>query len=120
MSATAIVIDDDPNVIMALSELLKTLDIKIVGKSSTAQEAINEYVKKLPDLVFADLTLEHSDGLFVIKTIRNISNDAKIIVVTGDVSIQTKQELEKLGVMTIVYKPFSSLDIKNAIKNELG
>lgn len=119
MSATAIVIDDDPNVITALSDLLKTLDVKIIGTSSTAQEAITEYVKKLPDLVFTDLTLENSNGFFIIKTIQKISNYAKIIVVTGDVSIRTKQELEKLGITTIVYKPFSSDDIKDAIKKEL-
>ena len=62
MTTTAIVIDDDSDVVLAISELLTTLGIQVVGKASTAQSAIESFTNAVPDLIFTDLTLDHSDG----------------------------------------------------------
>ena len=120
MRVSAIILDDDRNVALALSDLLNSLFIDVVGRESDAQSAIKSFIRNEPDLVFADLSMSHSDGYFVLKTIRSLSSDAKIIIVTGDVSLKTKKELETLGIKSIVYKPFSITDIQNAIKIELG
>lgn len=120
MRVSALIIDDDRNVALALSELLSSLYIDVIGRESDPLSAIHSFIRNEPDLVFADFSMGLSDGFSVLKNIRSVNTDAKIIIITGDVSIETKQTLERLGITNIVYKPFSITDIKNAIKSELG
>ena len=117
MKKTAIVIDDEKNIRMILCKLLEILGIEIAGTGSNGQELVELYLQHNPDFIFTDIMMPQYDGFFGIEKINTSNTDSKIIAVTGDPSLETKQKLEKLGVLSILYKPFSISSIKDIINS---
>ena len=107
MSETAIVIEDDPSVNESLSELLEIMEIKVMGRGFDGKEGVELFNKYNPDYSFIDLSMPYFDGFYAIENIRKQNKDAKVFAVTGDVTLESKQKLVKLGVNGIIYKPYS-------------
>ena len=60
---TAIVIDDDKDIVNFFSEYLEIKDINIIGKGYDGKEAVDLYVKLRPDVIFLDVMMDKFDGL---------------------------------------------------------
>ena len=113
---TAIVIDDDHDIVDVFSDILQILQIKIVGKGYDGKEAVDLYQKFTPNLVILDLMMPHYDGIYALERIREINEDAKIMVVTADTSLDTKAKLERLKPTTIVYKPTNTETVLGIVR----
>ena len=107
MTETAIVIEDDKSVNESLSELLEIMDIKVVGNGFDGREGVDLFRKHDPLYTLIDLSMPQWDGFYTIEKIRESDKAAKIFAVTGDVTMESKQKLENLGVNGIIYKPYS-------------
>lgn len=102
-----LIVDDDIKLCATLSE-----DLNEIGYYThfvtTADEAIN-YLNSSPvDLILLDLKMPNKDGFYVINHIKNNSNDynARIIVLTANVDIDSAIESAKLGVDEFLRKPY--------------
>ena len=113
---TAIVIDDDHDIVDVFSDILQILQIEIVGKGYDGKEAVELYQKFTPDLVILDLMMPHYDGIYALEGIREINADAKIMVVTADTSLATKAKLKELKPTTVVYKPTDTETILGIVR----
>ena len=113
---TAIVIDDDHDIVDVFSDILQILQIETVGKGYDRKEAVELYQKFKPNLVILDLMMPHYDGIYALERIREIDADAKIMVVTADTSLATKAKLEGLKPTTIVYKPTDTETILGIVR----
>jgi len=114
---TAIVIDDDKNIVSLFSELLETVEIKVLGQGYDGYQAVELYKKHKPNIVFIDIMMPKSDGFYAIKKIREIDSKVKIIPVTADMQEETQKKLLELKITTIIYKPFDINEIIKLIKN---
>lgn len=103
---TAIVIDDDKDAVSILSESLQLKGIKVVGTGYDGMEALDLYKKLKPDVVFLDVMMDRYDGFYAIEKIRAIDQDAVVIMVTGDVTVETENRLSELKASYVVFKPF--------------
>ena len=113
---TAIVIDDDHDVVDVFSDILQILQIETVGKGYDGKEAVELYQKFKPNLVILDLMMPHYDGIYALERIREIDADAKIMVVTADTSSATKEKLKGLKPTTVVYKPTDTETILGIVR----
>lgn len=102
---TAIVIDDDHDMVDVLCDILEILQIKVVGRGYDGMEAVELYQKLKPELVILDLMMPHYDGIYALEKIREIDADAKVMVVTADSTSATDEKLKRLKPTVVVYKP---------------
>ena len=111
---TAIVIDDDLDTVELFCEYLEIKGIRVIGKGYDGKEAVELYQKLKPGIIFLDVMMPRYDGFYAASEIQKIDPDAKIIMVTADLTSETANRLEKLDI-PIVYKPYEFEDIMKAI-----
>lgn len=117
---TAIVIDDDKDVLELFSEYLKIIQVDVIGTGRDGKMALELYQEKKPDMVFVDLAMPGYDGIFALKNIREIDPMAKVIIVTGNLQKDVSEELDYLSPDRILQKPFEVdkiVEAVNEIKN---
>lgn len=61
-----------------------------------------------PDLVLLDLTMPVMDGVQALTEMREIDNEAVVVVLTADVQAKTTDKVMSLGAFTLLRKPLSS------------
>lgn len=110
---TALVIDDNPDVLSLFVELLELKDFQVVGTGHDGKEAVELFKKLKPDITLLDVEMPNVDGLYALDHIREISPDSVVIMNTGDLSKDTAKRLEDLKATAVVYKPF---DINDLVK----
>ena len=113
---TAIVIDDDYDVTGILAELLESQGVKVLGMGYTGGDALHLFKKHLPKMVFMDVHMPIKDGISALREIKKISSKTMVIMITGDTSSSTEEELQILGANSIIHKPFRMKNIIQIIK----
>lgn len=109
---TAIVIDDDQDIVDTLAEHLELQNIHVLGKGYNGNDAVILYEKFVPDVVFLDVMMPDYTGLYALEKIMGINPDAKVIILTADVAENTEHNLIDLGASYILYKPMELDGIK--------
>lgn len=83
---TAIVVDDDFDLVELFAEHLEIKEITIVGKGYNGKEAVVLYKNLRPTFALIDAIMPDYDGFYAFKHIREIDPDAKIILLGVKVS----------------------------------
>lgn len=112
---TAIVVDDEPDIVDIFSDLLKEREIDVIAKGYNGKEAIDLYVTNKPDVLFIDIMMPDGSGIHAIKKIRQKNKNAFVIAVTADDSSITEEKLKDLNVNGIAYKPVDMNEIMKMI-----
>ena len=90
-----------------------------VSDAQDGLSAIERYFLDKPELVLLDVTMRDMDGLEVLKRIRAVDPDARIIFVTADVQSSTREMAVAGGAGGFVVKPVSSASLLGAISDVL-
>lgn len=114
---TAIVIDDDVDTVEVLAEFLTIKGINVIGKGYDGLEAIMMYMDLKPTVVFLDVMMQNHDGFYTLEKIRKIHPDAIVILITGDVTKDTRKKLLKLDASAIIYKPYDINEVIDVTNN---
>ena len=107
-------------VMRTLKQLLPEEDQII--EASNGLEAVENYEKENPDLVFLDLTMPVMDGFEALEKIININNKAKVIVISADIQKGSMEKVSSLGALGFIKKPVNPESMKEVLKrfnNEL-
>jgi DNA-binding response OmpR family regulator len=107
---TAIVIDDDLDTVELFCEHLELKGIQVIGKGHDGKEAVELYQKMKPDIVFLDIMMPYYNGFYAAEEIQKVEPNAKIIMVTADLTSDTAHKLEELK-LPVIYKPYEFDDI---------
>ena len=114
---TAIVVDDDRDLVEAFSEYLKIVDVSVVGCCHNGKTAIELYIQKSPDIVFLDLVMPEYDGFFALEGIKSIDPSAKVIVITAHTSAPVMERLQGLNPHSVLVKPFEIDKVIDAVED---
>lgn len=75
------VVDDHPAIREALASAINSkLDLRLVGESGTATEALRRLERHMPDVVIVDISLEDAHGLDLVEEIRSRFPSVRVIV----------------------------------------
>ena len=108
------IVDDEPNVLELLSELLESKGIK-ADTYNDALTCLEDLKKgKVPDLLILDIRMPKLSGLEMCRRIREDLKleDLKIVFLTAS---QYKDIKDKYNVLTYLYKPFDIEDLVEKI-----
>lgn len=78
---SVLVVDDHPVVRMALANALSSqTDLLFVGEAASQDEALTLARQMPPDLVVLDMMLGETDGLMLIRHLRNLDPELRVLV----------------------------------------
>lgn len=122
MSATLLVVDDDPQIRDVLRIALDQAGFRVT-EAADGTAALAAFTKFAPDLVVLDIGLPELDGLEVCRRIRRTSHAPIIFLTARDDEIDRVLGLE-LGADDYVAKPFSPRElvarVKAILKRSMG
>jgi DNA-binding NarL/FixJ family response regulator len=116
MSTTiqVMIVDDHAIVAEGLEKVLNAdRRLKVVGVAGTMAEARTLLERITPDIILLDLRLPDSQGLDTVRTIRERSGNARIVVLTG---FPQTDEAELMGVDAYLDKQTASDVLLGAIR----
>jgi two-component system, NtrC family, nitrogen regulation response regulator NtrX len=118
MNRRVLIVDDEPGIRGALSQLLEFEGYE-VHAVPTAVDGLKEYEKWKPDLVFLDVKMAGIDGIEALKAIRTHDPNAIVVMISGHATIQTAVEATQLGAYDILEKPLDTDRILVTLRNAL-
>ncbi|MEO5822920.1 MAG: sigma-54 dependent transcriptional regulator [Vicinamibacteraceae bacterium] len=116
-SATILVVDDEQLIRWSLSERLRA-DGYAVVEASTGQEALDRVADGV-DLVLLDYKLPDTDGVTVLRQIKEHDPDIIVILLTAFATVETAVGAMKIGAYHFANKPFNLDDISLTVAKAL-
>jgi len=114
-----LVMEDEETVARGLEMVLEEEGYD-VDLAFTGAGALETFANSYFDLVVADLRLPDSDGLEIIKIVKERRPETEVVVITGYSSVSSVVDAMKIGVADYLPKPFTESEIKVAIGNALN
>lgn len=115
--AKILIIDDEPNVLSVLYSLLSD---KYKCRTATSAVEALEYLKwEEPDLVLSDIMMPGMTGLELLEEITQFSQEIVVILISGNLNIQSAIEAMRRGAFDYVTKPFNLSDVETAVERAL-
>jgi two-component system nitrogen regulation response regulator NtrX len=118
VSRKILIVDDERGVRAALGQLLEYEGYE-VRTAENAVDAIAEYERYRPHLVFMDVKMAGIDGLEALKKIRELDPAATVVMISGHGTIQTAVEATQLGAYDFLEKPLDTDRILVTLRNAL-
>jgi CheY-like chemotaxis protein len=114
---TVLVIDDEKMIRDMSSDILYALGYQ-VHSASNGSEGIKIYkkYKNEIDVVILDLIMPEMDGITCFKSLKRINPKVKVIITSGISETSQRDELERLGIVAYILKPFSLQNIADTIE----
>ena len=86
-----------------------------VLEASTGMTAIESYSIEKPDLVVLDLSMADLGGLEVLKTLRELDDKARVIVLSADVQRTTEEAAMSAGARRFLAKPANAEQLMRTV-----
>ena len=109
-----LIVDDDGPLRERLSRAMEKKGFKVT-QAESVKGGINAAKNSPPAFAVIDLRLGDGNGIEVVKEIRKLKNDSKVIMLTGYGNIPTAVEAVKAGAIDYIPKPADADDVENAL-----
>jgi PAS domain S-box-containing protein len=116
-----LIVDDNPENICILQELLADFNYNI-RSSSTGEQALTAMNDKVPDLVLLDIFMQGMDGFEVITEIKKnkqLKNVPVIFISVMD-DFKIKRKGFEFGAVDYITKPYDDLEVRARVKNHMS
>lgn len=114
--ANVMIVDDSIFMQSFIGDIIEKLGHKVIGTAQNGEEAIEQYIRLMPDLVFMDVTMEKMSGVDAVKEIIRLDKDARIVMCSAMGQEIIIKEAIREGAKDFIVKPFQSDDIKTSIE----
>jgi DNA-binding NtrC family response regulator len=118
MKLRVLVVDDDEDICLYLSEFLTREGFKVATVSKPA-DALVEIRQGRHQIVLLDVRLPGVDGLELLRQVRAIDSDLCVIVMTGYPSVQSAVESMKAAAFDYLQKPFDLQDLRVVLERAI-
>jgi DNA-binding NtrC family response regulator len=116
-NATVLVVDDEALIRWSLTERLKS-DGYTVLEADTGKSALERLADGV-DLVLLDYRLPDTDGVTILRKIKELDQDILVILLTAYASVETAVEAMKLGAYHFADKPFNLDEVAALVERAL-
>ena len=103
MGSQILLVDDDLDLLDAFEESLSLRGYDVIT-ANNGNEAIKQYEEKNPCITFMDIRMPEMDGYETFSKIRGISDNAKIVFVTGHETVSKTQIARSNGLIGLIEK----------------
>ncbi len=110
MQMKILIIEDDHSMRLGLSYTLESNGYRI-ATAENGIDGIKLFEKESFDIVITDLRLPGANGIEVLKSIKNISHDTGVIIITAFADVKNAVEAMREGAYDYISKPFNSEEL---------
>lgn len=117
MGKHVLLIEDEPNIIEAISFILSR-DGWRVDTHSNGETAVDVVHAKGPDLIILDVMLPGKSGYDILRELRNDerTRDLPVLMLTARGQIKDREMAEEIGASQFMTKPFSNAEVLEAVR----
>jgi FixJ family two-component response regulator len=116
---SVLVVDDEPELIELIGEVVKTqVDCKIVS-AATVEEARSILARESVEVLVTDVHLPDGDGMSLLPQLREQQPNASAIVITGSPSMDRAITAIRGGAIDFVTKPFSNEQLIERVRSAI-
>ncbi|SHH55426.1 response regulator transcription factor [Cognatishimia maritima] len=117
MGKRVLLIEDEPNIIEAISFILSR-DGWDVATHSNGHDAMEAVRVRHPDVVILDVMLPGRSGYDILNEIRADAETQTlpVLMLTARGQVKDREMAEEAGASMFMTKPFSNADVLNAVK----
>ena len=116
---TVIVVDDEELIVTGLKNMIERIGSPKIREVITAdggQQALIAARKFKPNILFTDIRMPGMDGLALIKALKKINPNVKIVVLSGYDEFDYVKAAFKMGISDYLLKPARISKVKNALE----
>ncbi len=113
-----LIVDDEEDTLEACSHILGKLGIH-VQTANNATQALRLIRENSFDIVIADIKMPGMDGIELLKNLKKIDPLTRVIMITGYATIESAVESMKAGAFDYISKPFTTDQLRAAVKRAL-
>jgi two-component system, OmpR family, alkaline phosphatase synthesis response regulator PhoP len=115
---SVLIVDDEKNILLTLSQSLEVLQLE-TDTATNGEEALAKLKEKEFGLILLDIRMPGMDGMQVLRQVREIRPDIRIIMISAYGTIELAVEAMKLGAVDFIQKPFSPEEIRALVSRVL-
>jgi CheY-like chemotaxis protein len=109
-----LIVDDEKNIRLTLSQVLETLGAEI-DTAANGEEALTKLKGREFGLILLDIRMPGMDGMEILRRVREIRPDIRVIMITAYGTIESAVEAMKLGAVDFLQKPFDPDEIRELV-----
>lgn len=120
--ARILIVDDEPSNVRLLERILELYGVGAMRSTTDSRKALSCLFEFEPDLVLLDLNMPFMDGFAVMAQIKEAipaESYLPIVVLTADVTAETKRRALSAGAHDFLTKPLDNSEVLLRIKNLL-
>jgi|TARA_B100000959_G_scaffold48689_1_gene50057 two-component system response regulator PilR (NtrC family) len=106
-------IDDEKSLREFLTIMLENEGYEVVSADS-GQKAVALIEKNVFDLVITDIRMRQSNGIDVLKVVKQVGPQTRVVMMTAYASAETAVEAMKIGAYDYISRPFKVDDLQIA------
>lgn len=117
-----LVVDDEASNVRLLERILELSNLGAVCSTTDSRKAVSMFLDQKPDIVLLDLHMPHVDGFTILSQIRaslSPGDYLPVIILTADITAETRQRALGQGAQDFITKPFDQSEVLMRIRNLL-
>jgi len=121
MGKRVLLIEDEPNIIQAISFILAQ-DGWRVDTHADGKTALAEVARRNPDVVILDVMLPNRSGFEILQDLRADPGtaDLPVLMLTARGQKKDREMAERFGASRFMTKPFSNAEVLSAVRDLVG
>ena len=119
MTGKVLIVDDSALARRNLRTILEPAGYEVV-EADDGLVALERYFIEKPDVVVLDLVMRGMYGLEVLKKLRELDPDARVLVVSADVQVSSHELVDQAGARGFVNKPFDREQLLGALRDAVA
>lgn len=118
MAYKVLVVDDQFGIRVLLQEVLQREGYEVF-QAPNGETALEIVQRDDPDLILLDMKIPGMDGLEILRNIRKLDVDTKVIMMTAYGELDLIHEAMEMGAIAHFTKPFDIDELRKAVKEQL-
>jgi two-component system, NtrC family, nitrogen regulation response regulator NtrX len=118
-NATVLIIDDEKNILLTLSQALQLEGYK-TETANGGQAGLDAVARGVVDVVLLDVKMPDMDGLAVLETLSATRPELPVIMMSGHGTIETALKATRHGARDFLEKPIARERLLLAVRNALA
>ncbi|MDH5298279.1 MAG: sigma-54 dependent transcriptional regulator, partial [Desulfobulbaceae bacterium] len=107
---TILVVDDEPNYLIVLSELLREEGFEVIT-ANCGEDGLKAVKESDLDLVITDMRMPGMDGMSLLKAIKSFKADLPVIMITAFGEVEPAVAAMQAGAFNYLTKPFNNAEL---------
>lgn len=111
-----LIVDNEEEYLAFLDHFLRRT-YSNVYTSSSGKKALEIFFQEKPDFVLLDIKIPDLDGFSILKKMREVDSETKIVVITCKDDKDSVEKAKKLGANDYIEKPFELAALNSTISS---